>query len=156
MDITRQKSICLFKKSIEIGNLKILWMCIKFIDFNNVVIHGRPKDTRENWRNQEKSITQSAIERIVEKLKKRVFQGIIMVACSLFYLIATACYCKLLCVFFTWPLFCWQVINADQPVLSFSFCQTSDYCLKVKFCYFQTVFKLSFRVSVWWKEVKRN
>ena len=99
MDITRQESICLFKKSIEIGNLKILRMFINFIDFN-VVIHGRPKDTRENWRNQEKSITQSAIERIVEKLKKRVFQGITMVACSLFYVIATACYCKLLCSFF--------------------------------------------------------
>lgn len=100
MDITRQESICLFKKSIEIGNLKILWMCINFIDFNNVVIHGRPKDTREIWRNQEKSITQSGIERIVDKLKKRVFQGITMVACSLFHLIATACYCKLLCSFF--------------------------------------------------------
>ena len=43
-------------------------MCINFIDFNNVVIHGRPKDTREIWTNQEKSITQSAIERIVDKL----------------------------------------------------------------------------------------
>ena len=70
-------------------------MCINFI-----VIHGRPKDTREIWGNQEKSITQSAIERIVDKLKKRVFQGITMVACSLFHLIATACYCKLLCSFF--------------------------------------------------------
>ena len=74
-------------------------MCINFIDFNNVVIHGRPKDTREIWGNQEKSITQSAIERSVDKLKKRVFQGITIVACSLFCL-ATACSCKLLCSFF--------------------------------------------------------
>ena len=74
-------------------------MCINFIDFNNAVIHGRPKDTREIWGNQEKSITQSAIERSVDKLKKRVFQGITIVACSLFHL-ATACYCKLLCSFF--------------------------------------------------------
>ena len=75
-------------------------MCIDFLDFNNVIIHGRPKDTREILRYQEESITQSAIERSVDKLKKRVFQGITIVACSLFYL-ATACYCKLLCSFFS-------------------------------------------------------
>ena len=75
-------------------------MCIDFLDFNNVIIHGRPKDTREILRYQEESITQSAIERSVDKLKKRVFQGITIVACSLFYL-ATACYCKLLCLFFS-------------------------------------------------------
>ena len=75
-------------------------MCIDFLDFNNVIIHGRPKDTREILRYQEESITQSAIERSVDKLKKRVFQGITIVACSLFYL-ATSCYCKLLCLFFS-------------------------------------------------------
>ena len=75
-------------------------MCIDFLDFNNVIIHGRPKDTREILRYQEESITQSATERSVDKLKKRVFQGITIVACSLFYL-ATACYCKLLCSFFS-------------------------------------------------------
>ena len=75
-------------------------MCIDFLDFNNVIIHGRPKDTREILRYQEESITQSAIERSVDKLKKRVFQGITIVACSLFYF-ATACYCKLLCSFFS-------------------------------------------------------
>ena len=75
-------------------------MCIDFLDFNNVIIHGRPKDTREILRYQEESITQTAIERSVDKLKKRVFQGITIVACSLFYL-ATACYCKLLCSFFS-------------------------------------------------------
>ena len=75
-------------------------MCIDFLDFNNVIIHGRPKDTREILRYQEEAITQSAIERSVDKLKKRVFQGITIVACSLFYL-ATAYYCKLLCSFFS-------------------------------------------------------
>ena len=65
------------------------------------------------------------------------------------------------CVRFSLSLVCSLVINADQryasqPVLSFTFFQSSDYCLKVKFCYFQTVFKLSFHVSVWSKEVKRN
>ena len=43
-------------------------------------IHGRSKVTK---RNLEKSITQSAIERSVDKLKKRVFQGITLVPCSL-------------------------------------------------------------------------
>ena len=48
-------------------------MCI---DFNNVIIHGQPKDTREIWRNQEKSITQSAIARSVDKLKKQCFRAL--------------------------------------------------------------------------------
>ena len=39
---------------------------------------------------------------------------------------------------------------------SFVFLPDSECCLTVKFCYFQTVFKSSFPVSVWSKEVKKK
>lgn len=97
-------------------------MCIDFM----LLFRDDQRTLRKIWRNQEKSITQSAIERSVDKLKKRVFQGITVVACSLFYLV-TACYCKLLCSFSASFMVCSQLTNADhwhesQLVLSFSFC----------------------------------
>ena len=111
-----------FKKSNEVDNRKILRDVYRFNRFQSWY-HSRTTEEHQEKsgeikRKQEKAITQSAIERTVNKLERKGFKCITSVACSLFYL-ATTCHLLLLQTLCSFSLVLGVVgvqcvFNADQ------------------------------------------